>query len=158
MTARRCLAYRELSLGLGIWILNPCAACGYFGQYRIMWKKQKNDWKLWEIGTHLRVLSESYPMNTKMTGFRGFQKSLHPYALDKSSLSIERVKMCLVMLVAKNHQAVDQKREIKLHYVMWWLFIRILSYIQLSCCCWFYYYVIILQWIFVLYRWACISC
>ena len=25
------------------------------------------------MGTHLRVLSESYPLNTNMIGFRGFQ-------------------------------------------------------------------------------------
>ena len=43
-------------------------------------------------GTHLRVLSESYLMNTNMTGFRWFKKSLHPYALDESSLSIGRIK------------------------------------------------------------------
>ena len=30
-------------------------------------------------------------MNTKIRGFDGFQKSLHPSALDKSSLSIRRV-------------------------------------------------------------------
>ena len=34
-------------------------------------------------GTHLRILSERYPMNTNMTG---------PCAFDKSSLSIGRVK------------------------------------------------------------------
>ena len=45
------------------------------------------------MGTHLRVLSASYPMNTNMTGFRWFQKYLHPCALDKSSLSIGRVKL-----------------------------------------------------------------
>ena len=30
--------------------------------------------KLWHMGTHLRVLNESYPMSTKMTGFRWFSK------------------------------------------------------------------------------------
>ena len=29
------------------------------------------------MGTYLRVLNESYPMNTKLTGFIGFQESLH---------------------------------------------------------------------------------
>ena len=34
-----------------------------------------------------------YPMTTIMTGFiYAFQKSLHPCALDKSSISIGRVK------------------------------------------------------------------
>ena len=30
--------------------------------------------KPWHMGTHLRVLSESYPMNTNMTGFKWFSK------------------------------------------------------------------------------------
>ena len=44
------------------------------------------------MGTHLRVLIESYPMNTNMTGFKWFSKSLHPCALGESSLTIGRVK------------------------------------------------------------------
>ena len=41
------------------------------------------------MSTHLRVLSESYQMNTNMTyGLDAFQKSLHPRTLDESSLSI----------------------------------------------------------------------
>ena len=44
--------------------------------------------KPWHMGTWLRVLSESYPMNTSLTGFR----SLPPCVLDKRSLSIGRVK------------------------------------------------------------------
>ena len=48
--------------------------------------------KPWYMGTHLRVLSESYLMNTNMTGFRWFPKYLHFCALDESSLSIWRVK------------------------------------------------------------------
>ena len=28
----------------------------------------------WHMGTHLRVLGETYPMNTNMTGFRIFSK------------------------------------------------------------------------------------
>ena len=43
------------------------------------------------MGTHLSVLSESYPINTNMIGFRWV--SLLPHALDKSSPSIGRVKM-----------------------------------------------------------------
>ena len=46
------------------------------------------------MGTHLKVLSESFPMNTNMTGFRWIlKKSLLPCALDKSSISIGRVKV-----------------------------------------------------------------
>ena len=44
--------------------------------------------KLWHIGTRLRVVSESYPMNTTMSGLDGFQKYLHPCPLDESSLII----------------------------------------------------------------------
>ena len=44
------------------------------------------------MGTHNRVLSNSFPMNTNMTGFRYFHKYLRPSALEESSLSIGRVK------------------------------------------------------------------
>ena len=44
------------------------------------------------MGTHLRVLNESYPMNTNKTGFRQWWKSLHP-CLDESSLSIGWVRI-----------------------------------------------------------------
>ena len=44
------------------------------------------------MGTYLRVLSESYPMNTNTTGFRWFSKIFAYCALDVSSLSIGRVK------------------------------------------------------------------
>ena len=50
-------------------------------------KTLKNDRNPSTMGTHLRVLSESYLMNI-WQGFDGLQKSLHPCALDKSSLSI----------------------------------------------------------------------
>ena len=40
------------------------------------------------MGTHLRVLSESYPMGTKWQGLEVFQKSFLACALDKNSLSI----------------------------------------------------------------------
>ena len=46
------------------------------------------------MGTHLRILSEGYLVKTNMTGFRtldGYPKSLHPCALDESSLGIGRV-------------------------------------------------------------------
>ena len=42
------------------------------------------------MGTHLRALSESYPMNTNMTRFGRFSKFFA--SLCKSSLSIGRVK------------------------------------------------------------------
>ena len=42
-------------------------------------------------GTHRNVLSTSFLMNTNMTGFRWFQKSLHHCAMDERSLSIGSV-------------------------------------------------------------------
>ena len=55
--------------------------------------------KPWHMGTHQRVLSKSFPMNTNMTRFRGgFRKSLHPCALDKNSLSSGRVKSVPLMI------------------------------------------------------------
>ena len=49
-------------------------------------KNLKDDWN---PGTW--VLSESYIMNTNMTGFRCFQQLLHLCSLDESNLSIGRV-------------------------------------------------------------------
>ena len=39
--------------------------------------------------THLRVLNESYLMNTNMTGLDDFQKSLFPCALAKVASALE---------------------------------------------------------------------
>ena len=39
------------------------------------WCKKPEKWlKPWQMGAHLRVLSESYPMNTNMTRLRRFSK------------------------------------------------------------------------------------
>ena len=65
------------------------AACFWSNEYKMM---QKNlNMTETHMGTHLRVLSASFPMNTNMTGFRIFQKSLRPCALGESTLSIGRV-------------------------------------------------------------------
>ena len=42
------------------------------------------------MGTNLRVLPENYPVNTNMTGFKWFQRSLHPSVSDECSLSVGR--------------------------------------------------------------------
>ena len=47
------------------------------------------------MGTHLRVLCESYPMNTNPQDQDGFQKSFHPCDLD---LRIRRVNLRLTGL------------------------------------------------------------
>ena len=62
------------------------------------------------MGTHLRVLSESYLLNTNMTGFRKFSKYLCPCSLDRNSLSIGRVKglntSCIGILVGQKKLSV----------------------------------------------------
>ena len=54
------------------------------------WYNKSEKWlKLWHMGTYLRVLSESFPMNTNMTGFKWLTKK--SCALDEDCLSIGRV-------------------------------------------------------------------
>ena len=50
------------------------------------------------MGTHLRVLSEGYPMNTNMTGFRFFSKNFASLscALERS-LSIGRINLFMIL-------------------------------------------------------------
>ena len=55
-------------------------------------KKPENLLKPLHMSTHLRALSESFPLNTNMTRIKWFSESLCPCALDISSLSIGRVK------------------------------------------------------------------
>ena len=53
-------------------------------------KKTEKGLKLWHIGTHLIVLSESYPMNTDMAGFKWFSKIFVSLWFGQNSLSIGR--------------------------------------------------------------------
>ena len=58
-----------------------------------MRQKPEKSLKPWQMGTHLRVLSESYPINTNTTGFRWFSKIVAFLCCGYiSSLSIGRVK------------------------------------------------------------------
>ena len=59
------------------------------------------------MGTHLRVLSESFPMNTNMTGFRWFSKIFAICASGESSLSIRRV----IKLPGFNEACLDEDVE-----------------------------------------------
>ena len=74
-------------LGIGSIRVNRYPTGSYFGHHNILQKKPEKGRKPWHIGTQRRVISESYPMNTNMTGFR----SLCPCALNESSLSIRGV-------------------------------------------------------------------
>ena len=47
----------------------------------------------YDMGTHMTALRESFPMNTKISGFIWFFKNiLHFSAKDESSLSMDMVK------------------------------------------------------------------
>ena len=50
------------------------------------------------MGIHLRVLGESYPMNTSMTRFKWFSKSLRSWSLDESSLSTVNPLLCILVV------------------------------------------------------------
>ena len=55
------------------------------------WCKDPEKWpKPWHMGTHLRVLGESYPMNTNMTWFRWFSKNFVLWM--KVALALEELK------------------------------------------------------------------
>ena len=60
------------------------------------------------MGTHLRVLSKSYPMNTNMTGFRWISRNLCIFVLWK------KVALALEGLRHKNSKSF----EISLNHVM----------------------------------------
>ena len=72
--------------------INPYAAWVFFGQYKMMQKKMKNDWKpgawalIWEFSTRAIQWMPTWQ------GLVVFQKVLRSCALDKSSLSNGRVK------------------------------------------------------------------
>ena len=53
---------------------NPYAIGDLFVQYKMMQKKTVKWPKPLDMGTHLRVLTEGYLMNTNMTGFKCFSK------------------------------------------------------------------------------------
>ena len=60
------------------------------------------------MGTHLRVLSESYPMNTNMTGLQWFSKIFASFCgLDESSLSIGSVKTMVVEVAMSQNPTTD---------------------------------------------------
>ena len=62
------------------------------------------------MGTHLRVLSESYPMNTNMTGFRWFSK-----IFGQKLPCIGRVKIPARLMT----EITTQERDIALQRDMW---------------------------------------
>ena len=69
---------------------NPCAGVANLAIQNDVKTPLKRPKPL-QIGTHLRVLGESFPMNTNMTRFIYIQKYMPSYTLDNSSLNIKRV-------------------------------------------------------------------
>ena len=87
------LAHQGLDFHLGPGAYAPRICCGPLGAQNSMYDNQKFCFwpfffskdllaplaltkcqTLHDMGTHMRVLCESYPMNTNMTGFRCFSK------------------------------------------------------------------------------------
>ena len=58
------------------------------------------------MGTHLRVLSDSFPMSTNMTGFGCYQKSLRSCALDRIASASEGLIKNLKGVIVKPCQVV----------------------------------------------------
>ena len=72
----------------------------------------------WQMGTHLRVLSDSFPMNTSMTGFRLFSASFAFLCFGgKYSHSIGRVQMSTsCMLLYIGHRSLQLLKPHKNEY------------------------------------------
>ena len=70
---------------------NPYAVYGLFDQYKMMQKKLKNDWNPGKWALIWEYLARTFQWIQTWKGLNGFQKSVCPCALVKSSLSIERV-------------------------------------------------------------------
>ena len=65
------------------------------------------------MGTHLRVLNKSYPIDTNMKGFRWFSKEpLRPCALDESSLNSCRVNRDQVPFLAAGPVATNLRQDL----------------------------------------------
>ena len=98
---------------LNVWQLIPFAVSCFADNFRYVllltfmllvanlantiWCENPKRWlKPWQMGTYLRVLSESYPMNTNMTGFYMFFKDLCIFVLwTKVASALEGIKVIL---------------------------------------------------------------
>ena len=85
--------------------INRYATGGFFSIHIMMQNNRKN-MKPWHTGIHLKVLIESYPMNTNMTGLRWFSNIFASLWMGESIFSIGRVKgIALRMRGILNHYA-----------------------------------------------------
>ena len=66
------------------------------------WRKTPEKWlKTWYTGTHLRVLSKSFPMNTNMIGFRWFPSLCILVLLIKEAVALEGLRFLCTYTVIK---------------------------------------------------------
>ena len=67
-------------------------------------KKSEKRLNPWHMGTHLRVLSESYPINNNLTGFRWISKTFKALVLwTKVALALEGLNGNCVGVKVFNH-------------------------------------------------------
>ena len=84
------------------------------------WQKAEKWLKPWQMGTHLRVLSETIPMNTSMTGLRCFHNFLPFCAFDEINHSRKGLtNLCLKVtleIVVWNFATFDNNLLIKNYF------------------------------------------
>ena len=75
------------------------------------WCKNPEKWqKTWQIGTHLRELSKSFPVNTNMAGFKWFSKKLCVFVLwTKVASALEGFALLLLRFLSSNSQKKQKK-------------------------------------------------
>ena len=77
-------------------MINPYATGGSFSQFKMM---QKEMTETLAYGTNLRILSESFPMNTNMTGFRCFSKIFAFLFFGRKFQALEGLIKCLSITI-----------------------------------------------------------
>ena len=110
-----------------LFVLNLMLVVANFANSK--WCKKPEKWlKPWHMRTHLRVLSESYQMNTNMTGFKcfskifvslcfGWKKPLHSN-LSFSKISQEQHKINLSFSLFPSTRCVNREKEIEVAKAM----------------------------------------
>ena len=71
------------------------------------WYENLEKWlKSWNMGSHMGVLSECYPMNTNVTGFRWFSKVFASLCLGLKSCSLSLKRVNKVIFNPSNAEAI----------------------------------------------------
>ena len=97
-------------------MLNPYAAGGKFDQYKMVQKSTLKWLKSWHMCTHLRVLSERYPMNTNMTGFRWFSTTKVVSTLEGLNLPMLRL-LSSKALERKDFWNISKPCHVGIHWI-----------------------------------------